>query len=294
MNDRLQALRLFVRVAHTGSFSRASREFGLSQPSTSRIIAELEREIGATLFTRTTRAVKVTEAGAEYLSRVEPLLDSLEAADHAVRGTGELRGLLRVALSSSFGVREVVPRLPEFMQRHPALRVDLVVDDRHQELIAEGVDVALRFGKLADSTATVRRLSATPRILVASPAYLKSAGALKTPDDLPMHSLILGPANTPQTTWTFHRNGKRVAVRVAARLTTSSNETAIAAALAHLGIVSTVVWGCRTELEGGSLVTVLHGWKLDVVELNAVFPAGRGTKPSARAFAEYLAESLRS
>jgi len=292
MSDRLHALRLFVRVAHTGSFSRAGREFGLSQPSASRIIAELEREIGATLFTRTTRAVTLTEAGADYLLRIESMLSSLEEADHAARGTGELRGVLRVGLSSSFGVREVIPRLPSFMQRHPNLRIDLLVDDRYQELVNEGVDVALRFGTLADSTATARRLGITPRLLVASPTYLRSTAAPKNPDDLAKHSLIVGPAGTRPGNWTFYRDGKPLTIRVEGRVTTSSNEGAIAAAIAGLGIASTVVWGCRTELAEGTLVVVLKAWKMDTIELNALFPAGRTAKPSARAFADYLATAL--
>src|SRR5258708_8386096 len=115
MSDRLFALRLFARIAHTGSFSRGGGELGLSQPSASRIAAELEREVGAALLTRTTRGVTLTEAGADYLARIEPLLAALEEADHAARGTGELRGTLRVALASHFGVRQLTPRLPAFI-----------------------------------------------------------------------------------------------------------------------------------------------------------------------------------
>src|SRR6266700_3443959 len=112
MNNRLSALRVFRRTARTGSFSRAGRELGLSQSSVSRIVAELERSIGAILLVRTTRAVSLTDVGADYLSKVEPILDALDEADHAARGTGALRGTLRIALSSSFGLREIVPRLP--------------------------------------------------------------------------------------------------------------------------------------------------------------------------------------
>lgn len=177
MSDRLLALKTFVRVARLGSFSRAARELGLSQPSASRIVSTLERDVGAALMVRTTRALTLTEAGTDYLARVEPLLAALEDADQAARGTDELRGTLRIGLSSSFAVREVIPRLPTFMTRHPALRIDLTIDDQHQNLVVEGVDVALRFGALADSNATARLLDASPRLLVASPAYLRRAGA---------------------------------------------------------------------------------------------------------------------
>src|SRR5882672_3571822 len=159
MADSLNALRLFVRVTRTGSFSRAGRELGLSQPSASRIIAELEQKVGAALLTRTTRALTLTEAGADYLARIEPILAALDEAEHAARGTGELRGQLRIGLSSSFAVREIIPRLTAFLDRHPTLRVDLVMADQRQDLVNEGVDLALRFGALDDSTATVRRIA---------------------------------------------------------------------------------------------------------------------------------------
>jgi DNA-binding transcriptional LysR family regulator len=292
MSDRLLALQLFVRVAHTASFSRAGREFGMSQPSASRIIADLERRIGVALFTRTTRAVKLTETGADYLSEIEPLLASLDAAEHAARGTGELRGVLRVALSSSLSVREVIPRLPVFMRRHPNLRIDLLVNDAHQELVTAGVDVALRLGKLSDSTATARRLGVMPRLLVASPKYLRETSEPKAPRDLLKHSLIVGPGGNRSSNWVFHRKGRRSAVRIEPRLACSTNEGTVAAAIAGLGIAATATWGCRAELERGSLVSVLNGWTMGTMELSAVFPAGRAAKPAARAFVEYLAAAL--
>jgi DNA-binding transcriptional LysR family regulator len=194
MTDRLLALRAFVRAAHAGSFSRAARELGMSQPSVSRILAGLETEVGAALLMRTTRRVTLTEAGADYLARVEPLLASLEEADHIARGGRELRGMLRVALSFSFGVREIVPRLPEFLERHPGLKVDLAINDARQDLVADGVDVAIRLGELPDSAATARKLAETSRLVAASPAYVVRRGAPRHPSELASHSVIIGPA----------------------------------------------------------------------------------------------------
>ena len=291
MSDRFFALRLFARVAHTGSFSRAGRELGLSQPSASRIAADLEREVGAALLTRTTRGVTLTEAGADYLARIEPLLAALEEADHAARGTGELRGTLRVAVSVNFGVREVIPRLPDFMQRHPALHIDLLIDDRRQDLVNEGIDVALRFGALTDSNATARRLGASPRLLAASPAYLARAGSPDKPESLANHEVIVGPLGVGSG-WSFERNGRTTSVRVEGRLTTSTNQGATAAAVAGLGIVSIGLWNCRPELASGALVQVLADWQMNPIELHALFAAGRAAKPSARAFADYLASAL--
>ena len=291
MSDRLLALRVFTRVARTGSFSRAGREFGLSQPSASRIVARLEREVGAALLMRTTRVVTLTEVGSDYLMRIEPLLAAMEEADHAARGTGEMRGVLRIALSTSFGTREVIPRLPAFMQRHPHLRLDLLMSDRHEDLVRAGVDVALRFGPLSDSTATARRLGAPARVLVAAPAYLRRTGTPRTPADLASHSLIVGPAGPGEAVWTFQRNGP-ISIRIAGRLSVTSHEGAIAAAVAALGIASTALWGCRAQLESRALVRVLGDWPMGTAEVHALFAAGRAAKPSARAFVEYLASSL--
>jgi DNA-binding transcriptional LysR family regulator len=292
MNDRLSALRLFARVARSGSFSSAGRELGLSQPSASRIVAALERDIGVSLLTRTTRAVSLTEAGADYLARIEPILDAMEEADHAARGASELHGLLRVALSSSFAVREVIPRLPDFMARHPALRIELLMNDQRQDLVGEGIDVALRLGALVDSTATTRRLGSANRMLVASPIYLAQMGTPTAPEALHDHAMIVGPAGTALELWSFRRDGRTVAVRIEGRLTASQNEGAIAAATAGLGIASTGILGCRSELESGALVHLLADWRLEPVEIHAVFPAGRAAKPSARAFIDHVARTL--
>jgi len=292
MSDRLSALRLFARLARTGSFSRAGRELALSQSSASRIAAELEREVGAALLTRTTRGVTLTEAGADYLARIEPLLAALEEADHAARGTGELRGTLRVALSSNFGVREVIPRLPAFMQLHPALRIERLMDDLRQDLVNESVDVALRWGVLEDSSAMARQLAVSPRLLAASPAYLARAGLPDTPESLANHEVIVGPLGEGLKWRSFKRDGRTTSVPFGGRLTVSSKQAAIAAAAAGLGIVSIPFWLCRPELASGALVQVLADWQIEPIELHAIFAAGRAAKPSARAFADYLAGAL--
>ena len=286
MSDRLSALRLFVRVARAGNFSRAAREFGLSQPSASRIVATLEREIGASLFTRSTRALALTEAGAEYLARVEPVLAALDEADHTARGTGELRGVLRVAAASSFTVHAVIPRLPDFLKDNPRLRVELLMSDLRQALISEGVDVAFRFGPLDDSTAIARRLGSIQRVLVASPAYLRRAGRPKVPADLNSHALLVGPMAADR--WTFEKNGRQVSLRPEGRVVVSANEGAVAAAVAGLGIASTGVIAAGKPLASRKLVRVLPDWDTGSVEVHAVFPAGRATKAAARALADHM------
>lgn len=293
MNDKLLALRLFVRVARTGSFSAAARELDLSQPSVSRIIAALEKDVGGALIARTTRAVTLTDVGNEYLTRVEEILASLEEADHQARGSRELRGSLRIAMPGSFGVREIVPVMPGFLARHPLLNVSLLMSDRRQDTVKDGVDVALRLGELADSTATARLIGRTQRVIVASPTYLKARGVPRTPDDLAAHAAIVGPAGTSAGTWSFQKDGQRVSARINSRLTVTGNEASVAAAVAGMGVVTTALWGCRAELASGSLIQLLPDWTMGEVEAHGMFTPGRTPKPSARALVEYLIEELR-
>jgi DNA-binding transcriptional LysR family regulator len=294
MSDHLFALRLFARVARKGSFSAAGKELNIPQSTASRTIARLEREIGVALLVRTTRAVSLTNTGSDFLARIEPALAELEEAEHVARGTGELRGLLRIGVGTNFAVREVIPRLSTFMNRHPALQIDLMTEDQRQNLVVEGVDVALRFGPLSDSTATARRILTWPRVLAASRAYLDMAGIPRTPADLLQHTIILGPASLGGN-WSLRREGTATAsCPVEGRLMVRTSEGAIAAAAAGLGIVMTPLGACRRELTRGELIRVLPEWDAGSVELNAVFPSGRAAKPSARAFVDYLIKALRA
>jgi DNA-binding transcriptional LysR family regulator len=292
MSDNVTSLRLFVRVARAGSFSSVAREVGMSQSSVSRIIASLEKEVGASLFTRNTHAVVLSEKGADYLTRIEPIIDALDEANHAARGTGELRGTLRVGLPSSLAVRHVIPALPGFMAAHPHLHVDLRMEDRFQDLVRDGVDVAIRLGPLADSTATSRLIGLNPRLIAASPDYLARRGTPTSPEDLVRHSVIVGPVGSAASAWTFERDGRTLSIRIDPVLTVSQNEGAVAAAAAGLGIISTAYWGCRRELEAGSLVAILDGWTMPPGEIHAVYPAGRAAKIAARQLIDYLGKEL--
>ncbi|WP_233836585.1 LysR family transcriptional regulator [Paraburkholderia sp. ZP32-5] len=288
MNDKLSVLRLFIRVARTSSFTKAGRELGISQPSVSRQISELEADVGTVLFVRSTRAVKLTEAGVDYLMRVEAILEALDEADHVARGSSELRGHLRVGLSTSFGIREVIPRIGRFMESHTALHVDLLMSDDRQDLIAEGADVAIRFGALPDSSARSRLIGRSPRLLVAAPSYLARAGSPVDPADLARHTFVLGPSSVASLGWVLRKDGLEAAFRAEGRVTTTVNEGATAAAVAGLGILPVGLWGCRSEIADGRLVQILRDWQLEPVEIHAVFPPGRAIRPAARALVDYL------
>lgn len=294
MSDSVSALRLFCRVARTESFTAAGKEIGLSQPSVSRIISKLEKDLGAALFVRSTHAVKLTEVGTDYLGRIERILASLEEANHMARGDGTLKGRLRVGCATSFAVREVIPRIAEFVEQHPELKVDFVLTDSMQDLIDQAIDVAIRFGEMPDSTLIARKIGESPRIVVASPAYLERAGTPKSPADLANHKVVLGPSGMGRAGWNFTKKGKALSVRVEGQVTVTVNEAATAAALAGLGVVTTSYWGCKSEIESGKLVRLLPEWEIGFASVNAVLAGGRDAKPSARAFTDYLVKSFRN
>jgi len=293
MNDRFFSLQLFARVARSSSFSVGGREMGISQPTASRIVAALEKQIGVALLVRTTRTVTLTEAGSDYLSRIESILAALEEADHAARGTGELRGLLRVASSSAAAKRGVLPRLARFTDQHPGLRVEFILNDDRQDLVGESIDVAVRVGPLNDSTAVARKIGTVRRLVVAAPAYLARAGNPSVPGDLADHAIIVSPAGRVMEGWTFWHDGKAKTVRVKGRFVLNGTEAATAAAVAGLGILSTGELSVMSELETGRLVPVLTDWEMGSADINVVLPAGRAAKPSARAFSDFLAAEFR-
>jgi len=292
MSDRLRELTAFVRAGETGSFSRVARELGVSQPSVSRLVASLETRLGVKLLLRTTRHVAPTDAGRVFLERARQILGDLDDAENATRGLDSLRGTLRVALSGAFGIREVIPRLPGFMAQHPKLSIELLMSDRTEDLIAEGADMALRLGPLADSGFGARLLGKAPRLAVASPSYVARKGTPKTPADLAQHDCILGPGLSGRTGWRFTRAGRTTPATVQGPLKVAAADGVVACAKAGLGVAVASRWMCRAELETGELVAILSDCQLDWVELHAVYPGGRRPSLKVRAFSDYLAAQL--
>jgi len=290
MTDRLQELAVFVRAAETGSFSRTARELGLSQPSVSRIVSALEARLAAPLLLRSTRQMTLTDTGLAFLDRARRILADVEEAEALARGDDGLRGLLRVALPVAYGVREVIPRLPGFMATHPRLKIELMMADRFDDLVAEGADIAIRVGRLADSSFTARKLASAPRMVVASPDYVARRGEPASPSELAGHDCILGPGPGRQT-WIFRREASAMSVAVEGRLHAASAEGVMAAARAGIGVALASFWMCRTELQRGELIALLPAFSLDPVDVHAVFPAGRTPSPKARSLADYLAGS---
>jgi DNA-binding transcriptional LysR family regulator len=289
MNDRLQQLALFVRTVETGSFSKAAREFGLTQPSASRAVAALESRLGVKLITRTTRQISATDAGEALLARAMDALAAIEDAENAARGADRLSGLLRIALPTTYGARRIAPLLPAFLDQHPGLKIDLMMSDRYENLIAEGADVALRIGEQPDSSFVARKLESARRLFVAAPSYLARRGAPESLGDLGHHDLIGGgPAALGERSWAARQSGRTVVVSVEPRLHAHSALAVVACASIGLGIAAASIWMCAEELASGALVEVLAEYTLDPMTAFVVFPAGRRPSQKARVFADYL------
>lgn len=293
MSDRLQELSVFVRAAESGSFSRAARELGLSQPSVSRIVGELEARLGVTLLLRTTRRITVTDAGNLFLDRAREILAEIEDAEDAARGIDSLRGTIRLVLPVVYGTREIIPRLAKFLTLHPLLQLEMSVADHRQDLVAEGADVAIRMGELDDSVFGARKLATLERMLVASPVYLKARGTPKTPADLASHDCIFGPRNFGRESWSFSRNGTEMSVDVRGRVRTDSGPGVFASVMAGMGIamVSPVMAG--PELKAGALVQLLRSYKLSSIDVHAIFPGGPRPSTKVRALVDFLVQELK-
>jgi len=288
MNDRFQELKLFVRAAETGSFSAAAREMQLSQPSVSRIISELEERLGVRLLLRTTRKISPTEAGLAYLQRAKQILYDLEEADDVARGADSLTGLLRVAASTTLCVRSIIPHLPRFLQDHPQLRIEFLTADLMHDLIAESVDVAIRFGALQDSGFGARKLATFRRVLVASPSYAERRGTPQSPDELSGHDCLFGPTGNPALPWEFKKGKETVTAKVEPRFLFTSADALIASASAGLGIARVSALMCEAELKSGQLVELMPDYALASVDIHAVYPAGRVPSQKVRLFSEFL------
>ncbi|MER9651501.1 LysR substrate-binding domain-containing protein [Mesorhizobium sp. M0199] len=296
MSDRWQEMTVFVRVAESGSLSRAARELKLSQPSISRIVGTLETRLGTTLLLRTTRSISLTDAGALYLERAKSLLAEMEEAEQATRGIDSLHGVIRLAMPVLYGSRAVIPALATFLARHPDLRVEMIMSDTRQNLITDAVDVAIRVGvgQLEDSTFGARRLALVERLVVAAPAYLSGRGVPANPAELAQHDCIVQHGLFGRESWRFTHNQAVTSVNVAAKLWINSAPGVLAAAVAGLGIALATRVMAGEELRTGQLTQLLESYQLDPAEVYAIFPAGPRPSAKVRAIVDHLEASLRA
>jgi DNA-binding transcriptional LysR family regulator len=292
--DRLAAMQTFVKVVDTGSFSAAARQLHVGQPAVSKTVAQLEDLLGVRLLARSTRGLAVTQAGQRYYERARRSIEEADEAELAARGEGAgLSGRLRVSAATTFARLHIVPYLPVFMSKHPAVEIDLILDDRTIDLVEEGIDVSLRMGSLPDSSLTARRLASAPRLVLATPAYLARAGEPAVPADLAAHDAVVYTQG-PSAIWAFEHAGTLTSVAVRGRLRVSSAEGLRAAVLADMGLAIASRWMFAPELSAGAVRRVLGAWALPPVDLWAVFPSGRLASSKARAFTDFVAALLQT
>jgi DNA-binding transcriptional LysR family regulator len=292
--DRLHEMELFVRVVETGSFSAAARDLKLGQPAISKAIAALEDRLGVRLLVRSTRQLAPTEAGTAFYERALRAITEANEADAAAQGVGAgLEGRLRISAPVTFARLHVVPKLGAFLDMHPKLRLELMMDDREIDLVAENVDAALRLGNLNDSSLRVRKLAQVKRYVVASPDYLRKKGIPANPTDLLEHDGIIYGQNSGGQEWMFRRGTSETSIQLRTRLTLSAAEGVREAVLAGQGFAITSTWMFAPELASGAVIPILTDWALPSMELWAIYPAGRLTSTKARAFVRWFEGAIR-
>ena len=291
--DRFAAIETFVAVVETGSFSGAARRLDVGQPAVSKSVAQLEERLGVRLLLRSSRNLVPTEAGRTYYAYARRAIDEAEEADLAVRGaSASLTGRIRVSAAVTFARLHVIPSLKTFLQLHPGLSVDVVLDDRNVDLMEEGIDVALRMGDLPDSGMTARRISQVPRWVVGTPAYFAAHGEPGTPGELAQHEAVVYGQRGGGASWRFRREATEVSVEVAGRVQVSAAEGVRAAVLSDLGIAIASEWMFSPELASGAVRRVLTDWSLPAIDLWAVYPSGRKSSAKARAFVDFVENAL--
>lgn len=299
--DRLTEMQIYVAVAECEGFAAAARRLAISPPVATRAVAELEARLGVKLLNRTTRYVRVTDAGLRYLEDARRVIAAADEADEAAIGVNsEPRGHLTVTAPVLFGRMYVMPGIVDYLQRFPATDVAALFVDRVVNLLEEGVDVALRIGELDDSSFHALRVGSVRRLLCASPDYIARAGLPAHPNELSNHQLIVAMNLGMNVEWRFMQQGKSLAartpfaIRIKSRLSVTSNDSAIEAAVRGLGIVRVMSYQVAQELEQGTLKILLSEFEPYVVPVHILHREGRYSSAKVRQFIDLLAERLRA
>lgn len=294
--DRLQSLIVFVAVAEEESFAAASRRLALSPPAVTRAVAALEDHLGVKLLNRTTRFVRVTEAGQRYLDDVRRILAELDTADEMVAGiNAQPRGHLSITAPVLFGKMFVTPGVVDYLRRYPATKVSALFVDRVVNLIEEGIDVGIRIGELQDSTLRAIRVGFVRRIVCASPAYLKANGTPKSPAELAPHTVIAARGfSNSVVEWKFANDEETLSIRLKPQLTVTSNDAAIEAALQGFGITRLLSYQVAPYLASGHLKIVLGKFEPSRLPVHVLHREGRHASAKVRAFVDLMAARLRA
>jgi DNA-binding transcriptional LysR family regulator len=293
--DKLRLMAAFVAVAEEEGFAAGGRRLGMSAPATTRAVATLEESLGAKLLKRTTRAVRLTDAGQGFLGNARRILADVAEAEASVGGLqGQLRGPIVVTAPVLFGKMFVLPAVLDFLQQHSGVKISVLLLDRIVNLLEEDVDVGVRIGSLADSSMKAIRVGEVSQVVCASPAYLKKHGRPRSPDQLCEHQLVAATGVTSATEWHFDSNGRRVICPIRPRLVLTSNDAALDAAVSSFGITRLLSYQVNALVKQGRLGTLLDDWAPPPVPVHIVHREGRYPPARTRLFIDHLAAKLRA
>lgn len=293
--DRFYQMSVFVAVAETESFAGGARKLGMSPPAVTRAVAALEEELGVKLLNRTTRFVRATDAGQRYLEDARRILAEVQEADEVAAGiNSEPRGHLTITAPVLFGKLFVMSSIVGFLERYPNVEVAALFLDRVVNMLEEGVDVGIRIGALPDSTMRAIRVGQVRRVLCASPDYLARRGIPQTPEDLLQHQIIAASSISPTVEWKFGDDDSNKAVRIKPRLTVTSNDAAIAAAVQHAGITRLLSYQVASHLASGELKVILGEFEPKPLPIHVVHREGRHGSAKIRAFVDFVAQALKA
>ena len=293
--DRYDTMRIFAAVAEEQGFARAARRLAMSPPAVSRAVFELEERIGTRLLHRTTRSVRLTEAGARYLADCKRILGEVEEAEASAAGShAEPRGQFAVTAPVMFGRLHVAPILLDFLARHPRVTARTLLVDRIVDLMEEGLDVAVRIAHLSDSSLSAARVGLVRRVVCASPDYLAARGTPQTPAELAHHDAIAFSQATEPQQWSFAAGAGVVTVEPPAQLTVNTADVAIAAAVAGRGLTRVLSYQIAAELRAGQIEIVLAEFEPPPLPIHIVHLEGRRAAARVRAFVDFAVERLRA
>lgn len=289
--DRVTSMAVFVHCVEAGSLSAAARHFGLSQAMVGKHVRGLEQSLGVRLLSLTTRRLTLTEAGTRYFERCVQILGDIDEANReAMQMQATPRGLLRLTAPVTFGELHLAPALAEFMQRYPDIVLDIDLSDRFSNLVDDGFDLALRIGRLPDSTLVARRLGASRMMTCAAPAYLAQYGVPAHPAQLAAHRcLYLNTASHPGEWW-YDEDGRQFTVKVDGPLRTNSMAMARQAARQGVGIVFGPAFALLPWIRSGDLVPVLTDFESSPLDIHALYLSRRHMSKKLRVLVDFLAE----
>ena len=288
--DRLQAIELFIRVVDLGSFSKAAADLGMGQPTATKLVASLEKQLGSRLLHRSTRGVSPTEIGTLYYNKCKLIAHHLEEAQSvSTLLQSKVQGALRISTSVAFGRRVLSPLVMRFMQMHPKLHIELNFDDRYVNLVEQGIDVAIRMGPLADSSLGARYLGTNPWVMVASRSYLDLHGVPLNPTDLALHDALIYSTVQGDARWHLSGvNGQLEAVQVRGPLRSNNLSVLLLAARSGLGLATLPKYVAQESLRGRFLEEILTDWTLPAQEIHAVYPSPQLVPTKVTSFVAWL------